>query len=56
LQAADPSFEQIVREHQAMVFGTLVRLTGSREHIDDLAQEVFYGFTGRFPPFAGRPC
>ena len=24
-----------------MVFSTLIRLTGSREHIDDLAQEVF---------------
>jgi RNA polymerase sigma factor (sigma-70 family) len=41
LQAADSSFEQIVRDHQTMVFSTLIRLTGSREHIDDLAQEVF---------------
>jgi RNA polymerase sigma factor (sigma-70 family) len=41
LQAADSSFEQIVRDHQAMVFRTLIRLTGSREHVDDLAQEVF---------------
>ena len=26
-----------MREHQAMVFRTLLRLTGSREHVDDLA-------------------
>jgi RNA polymerase sigma-70 factor, ECF subfamily len=34
-------FEEIVREHQAMVFRTLARLIRSREHLDDLAQEVF---------------
>jgi RNA polymerase sigma factor (sigma-70 family) len=37
----DLTFEQLVRDHQAMVFRTLLRLTGSREHVDDLAQEVF---------------
>ena len=31
----------MVREHQGFVFRTLVRLTGSREHVEDLAQEVF---------------
>lgn len=41
MDSAGSSFEQIVRDHQAMVFRTLVRLTGSREYIDDLAQEVF---------------
>jgi RNA polymerase sigma-70 factor, ECF subfamily len=41
LNSADSSFEQIVRDHQAMVFRTLVRLTGSREQVEDLAQEVF---------------
>jgi RNA polymerase sigma factor (sigma-70 family) len=35
------NFEQIVRDHQAMVFRTLVRLTGNREQVEDLAQEVF---------------
>ena len=35
------SFEEIVREHGGMVFRMLVRLTGSREHVDDLAQDVF---------------
>jgi RNA polymerase sigma factor (sigma-70 family) len=34
-------FEEVVREHQGFVFRTLVRLTGSREHVEDLAQEVF---------------
>jgi len=34
-------FEEIVREHQALVFRTLARLVRSREHIEDLAQEVF---------------
>lgn len=41
MHSTDSSFEQIVRDHQAMVFRTLVRLTGSREHVEDLAQEVF---------------
>lgn len=34
-------FESIVRQHQAMVFRTLARLIRSREHLEDLAQEVF---------------
>lgn len=34
-------FEQVVREHQEFVFRTLTRLTGSTEHVEDLAQEVF---------------
>lgn len=34
-------FEEIVREHQAMVFRTLLRLTGDREQMEDLAQECF---------------
>jgi RNA polymerase sigma factor (sigma-70 family) len=54
LHAADSSFEQIVRDHQAMVFGTLIRLTGSREHIDDLAQEVFLRLYRALPAFRGE--
>ena len=54
MQAADTSFEQIVRDHQAMVFGTLIRLTGSREHIDDLAQEVFLRLYRALPAFRGE--
>ncbi|MDR3764463.1 MAG: sigma-70 family RNA polymerase sigma factor [Acidobacteriota bacterium] len=34
-------FEGIVREHQSMVFRSLARLLGSREQVEDLAQEVF---------------
>jgi RNA polymerase sigma factor (sigma-70 family) len=34
-------FGDVVRDHQGFVFRTLVRLTGSREHVEDLAQEVF---------------
>jgi RNA polymerase sigma-70 factor, ECF subfamily len=37
----ESQFEDVVREHQAFVFRTLVRLTGNREHVEDLAQEVF---------------
>ncbi|MDR3735098.1 MAG: RNA polymerase sigma factor [Acidobacteriaceae bacterium] len=34
-------FESIVQEHQQKVFRTLLRLTGNRENVEDLAQEVF---------------
>ena len=34
-------FEVVVGEHQSMVFRSLTRLVGSREHVEDLAQEVF---------------
>lgn len=50
----DTSFEQIVRDHQAMVFGTLMRMTGSREHLDDLAQEVFFRLYRALPSFRGE--
>jgi RNA polymerase sigma factor (sigma-70 family) len=49
----DLSFEQVVREHQRMVFRTLLRLTGSREHLDDLAQEVFLRLFRALPQFRG---
>jgi RNA polymerase sigma factor (sigma-70 family) len=52
--AADITFEQIVRDHQNMVFSTLIRLTGSREHIDDLAQEVFLRLYRALPAFRGE--
>jgi RNA polymerase sigma factor (sigma-70 family) len=48
------SFESIVREHQNMVFGMLVRLTGTREHVDDLAQEVFLRLYRALPSFRGE--
>jgi RNA polymerase sigma-70 factor (ECF subfamily) len=34
-------FEQLVKQHQDMVFRMLVRLTGTRDGVDDLAQDVF---------------
>jgi RNA polymerase sigma-70 factor (ECF subfamily) len=43
-----------VREHQAMVFRTLLRMTGSREHLDDLAQEVFLRLYRALPSFRGE--
>jgi RNA polymerase sigma factor (sigma-70 family) len=50
----DFSFEELVREHQAMVFRTLLRLTGSREHLDDLAQDVFLRLYRALPSFRGE--
>ena len=47
------NFEDLVREHQAAVFRTLLRLTGSREHIEDLAQEVFLRLFRALPAFRG---
>jgi RNA polymerase sigma-70 factor (ECF subfamily) len=47
----EPSFEQIVRDHQAMVFRTLMRLTGRRDGVDDLAQDVFLRLFRALPGF-----
>jgi RNA polymerase sigma factor (sigma-70 family) len=52
--ANDLNFEQIVRDHQEMVFRTLLRLNGSREHIEDLAQEVFLRLYRALPAFRGE--
>ena len=51
---ADLIFEQVVRDHQDMVFRTLLRLTGSREHLDDLAQDVFLRLYRALPSFRGE--
>jgi RNA polymerase sigma-70 factor (ECF subfamily) len=48
------NFEQIVRDHQEMVFRTLLRLNGSREHLEDLAQEVFLRLYRALPTFRGE--
>ncbi|MEZ2346083.1 RNA polymerase sigma factor [Terriglobus sp. RCC_193] len=48
------SFEQVVTQHQDMVFRMLVRLTGSRENVDDLAQEVFLRLYRALPSFRGE--
>jgi RNA polymerase sigma factor (sigma-70 family) len=52
--ASDFNFEELVREHQAMVFRTLLRLTGSREHLEDLAQDVFLRLYRALPSFRGE--
>ncbi len=51
---ADLNFEQLVRDHQDTVFRTLTRLTGTREHVDDLAQEVFLRLYRALPSFRGE--
>ena len=51
---SDASFEVIVREHQAAVFRTLLRLTGRREDVEDLAQEVFLRLYRALPGFRGE--
>jgi RNA polymerase sigma factor (sigma-70 family) len=50
----DTQFEEVIREHQDFVFRTLVRLTGSREHLDDLAQEVFLRLYRGLESFRGE--
>jgi len=52
--ATDLHFEQVVREHQGMVFGTLARMLGRTENLDDLAQEVFLRLYKALPVFRGE--
>ena len=47
------AFESLVREHQAMVFRTLTRMTGAGAHVEDLAQEVFLRLFRALPEFRG---
>lgn len=47
------AFEALVREHQAMVFRTLSRMTGAGAHVEDLAQEVFLRLYRALPEFRG---
>jgi RNA polymerase sigma factor (sigma-70 family) len=49
-----PHFEQVIRDHQQMVFRTLLRLTGQRDSLDDLAQEVFLRLFRALPTFRGE--
>jgi RNA polymerase sigma-70 factor (ECF subfamily) len=48
------NFEALVREQQAMVFGTLTRMTGAGAHVEDLAQEVFLRLYRALPEFRGE--
>ena len=47
-------FEELVREHQGMVFRTLTRLTGPGVQVEDLAQEVFLRLYRALPEFRGE--
>jgi RNA polymerase sigma-70 factor (ECF subfamily) len=47
------AFEALVREHQAMVFRTLTRMTGAGSHVEDLAQDVFLRLYRALPEFRG---
>ena len=54
---AQPTFEQIVLDHQHMVFRTLARLTGpslQQSHLEDLAQDVFLRLFRALPNFRGE--
>ncbi|HEY0759408.1 MAG TPA: sigma-70 family RNA polymerase sigma factor [Acidisarcina sp.] len=50
----DDTFEAVVEQHGPMVFRTLLRLIGSREHLEDLAQEVFLRLYRALPSFRGE--
>ena len=41
MQLSGDQFEQVVRDHQALVFRTLIRLVGGSDRVEDLAQDVF---------------
>jgi len=44
-------FSELVAQHETMVFRTLARLTGEREGLEDLAQEVFLRLFRAMPHF-----
>jgi RNA polymerase sigma factor (sigma-70 family) len=46
-------FAELVERHEAMVFRVLSRLTGQREGLEDLAQEVFLRLIRALPQFRG---
>jgi RNA polymerase sigma factor (sigma-70 family) len=47
-------FAALIEQHQAMVFRTLARLTGERDQLEDLAQEVFLRLLRGSRSFQGR--
>ena len=50
----EPTFDQVIHDHQQMVFRTLARLTGRRDHLEDLAQDVFLRLFRALPSFRGE--
>ena len=47
-------YTALIERHQEMVFRMLARLTGEREGLDDLAQEVFLRLVRALPHFRER--
>src|SRR6201992_2975319 len=52
--AGDTRFRARVEEHAPMVFRTLLRLLGTREGLDDLAQDCFLRLYRALPAFRGE--
>jgi RNA polymerase sigma-70 factor (ECF subfamily) len=52
--AGDSRFGALVEEHAPMVFRTLLRLLGTREEVDDLAQDCFLRLYRALPAFRGE--
>lgn len=52
--AGDLRFGALVEEHAPMVFRTLVRLLGTRDGVDDLAQDCFLRLYRALPAFRGE--
>jgi RNA polymerase sigma-70 factor (ECF subfamily) len=52
--ARDTRFAALVEEHAPMVFRTLLRLLGTREGLDDLAQDCFLRLYRALPTFRGE--
>ncbi len=47
-------FAELIENHKTMVFRTLARLTGEREGLEDMAQEVFLRLFRALPHFRGH--
>lgn len=47
-------FEELIKCHETMVFRTLARLTGERDGLEDMAQEVFLRLFRALPHFQKR--
>jgi RNA polymerase sigma-70 factor (ECF subfamily) len=47
-------FPELIEEYEPMVFRMLARLTGEREGLEDMAQEVFLRLFRALPHFRGR--
>jgi RNA polymerase sigma-70 factor (ECF subfamily) len=52
--AGDTRFRALVEEHAPMVFRTLLRLLGTRDGLDDLAQDCFLRLYRALPAFRGE--